>query len=364
MLPADQRPLLILADDLTGAGDSAARCRAAGLAATISLGVPPAAPTGGVLAFSSESRALPPASAAMRVRACIGHLRHWPAVWYKKIDSTLRGAVGAELDAWLDALGGRVILCPAFPEQGRTLIDGVVQLHGQPLPAGDLRALVAQQSRRTCAHVPLAAVRAGRLAHHIATSTADVLVVDAATSADLARVAALADATLHLCGAAGLVHALAQRHASAPAAAPASMPPARRPLVAIGSGSAIARRQVAWLRRHRPDVAVLQLPEPPVGLALDGAAAQQMAQHFARAVVAQVHRRGSDALLLSGGATAAAVLGRLGITTLAVADELVPGVARGEGHDAAGRAWQVALKPGNHGDEAVLATIIAQLQSA
>ena len=45
MLPADQRPLLILADDLTGAGDSAARCRAAGLAATISLGVPPAAPT-------------------------------------------------------------------------------------------------------------------------------------------------------------------------------------------------------------------------------------------------------------------------------------------------------------------------------
>jgi len=362
-MPADQRPLLILADDLTGAGDSAARCWAAGLAATISLGVPSAAPTSGALAFSSESRALPPAAAAARVRECIGHLRHSPAVWYKKIDSTLRGAIGAELDAWLDVLGGRVIVCPAFPEQGRTLIDGLMQLHGQPLPDGDLRTVVARQSRRRWLHVPLAALRAGRLAYDIAESAADVLIVDAESRADLARIAAVADATLHLCGAAGLVHALAQHHADASATAPARMAAVRRPLVAIGSGSAVARRQVAWLRRHRPDVAVLHLPEPPAGLALDGAVAQQVARSFGQAVVAQAREHASDALVLSGGATAAAVLTRLGITTLTVGDELVPGVARSHGHDATGQVWQVALKPGNHGDEAVLASIVARLMS-
>lgn len=364
MLPADRHPLLILADDLTGAGDSAARCRATGMAATISLGVPSTIPAGGALAFSSESRALPPAVAAARVHECVGHLRHRPAVWYKKIDSTLRGALGAELDAWLDALGGRAIICPAFPEQGRTLIGGVVQLHGQPLPSGDLCARLAQQSRRRCVHVPLAALRAGLLAQCAADSAADLLVVDAVSGADLAQIAALADPMLHLCGAAGLVHALAQRHAGAATMVPGGMLPVQRPLVAIGSGSAVARRQVAWLRRHRPDVAVLQLPEPPDGLALDGAAAQQVARQFAQAVVARAHQDGSDALVLSGGATAAAVLARLGITTLAVGDEPVPGVARSHGRDAAGRAWQVALKPGNHGDDAVLAAIVAQLMSA
>ena len=53
---------------------------------------------------------------------------------YKKIDSTLRGHVGAELQAALAAapLFAGAIVAPAFPEQGRTLSGGRLRVQGRP----------------------------------------------------------------------------------------------------------------------------------------------------------------------------------------------------------------------------------------
>src|SRR5687767_14292754 len=92
--------ILIQADDLTGAADCAARCHHAGLPATIALRPPSGAWPGGVCALSSDSRWLAPDMAAQRVRALLAGLPSTGgARWYKKIDSTLRGNIGAELDA-------------------------------------------------------------------------------------------------------------------------------------------------------------------------------------------------------------------------------------------------------------------------
>jgi uncharacterized protein YgbK (DUF1537 family) len=72
--------LLILADDLTGAADCAARCRNAGMPASIALQDPtPPLPTG-ALAFTSDSRHLPPDAAARRVRILVTGLHDMPAV--------------------------------------------------------------------------------------------------------------------------------------------------------------------------------------------------------------------------------------------------------------------------------------------
>ncbi|HET9222651.1 MAG TPA: four-carbon acid sugar kinase family protein, partial [Roseiflexaceae bacterium] len=150
--------LAILADDLTGAADCAARCRGAGLPAEIALRLPRLSFGPGVTAFTSDSRHLPPTQAATRVHELVAGLRNSGDVsWYKKIDSTLRGNLGAELDATLDALGrGCALVCPAFPAQGRGLSGGnLISSVAQPI---HLPSLLAEQSRRPVAAIALADV--------------------------------------------------------------------------------------------------------------------------------------------------------------------------------------------------------------
>ena len=87
--------------------------------------------------INTQSRGVPPDEAAARVRATCRELSAaGRTVWFKKIDSTLRGNVGAELAALHAALAPCVIVCtPALPEQGRTVQDGVLLVAGEPAMA-------------------------------------------------------------------------------------------------------------------------------------------------------------------------------------------------------------------------------------
>src|SRR3989304_1277724 len=54
---------------------------------------------------------------------------------FKKIDSTMRGAVGPEVEALLGVAQARTALvCPAFPAEGRTVVGGILRVHGLPAP--------------------------------------------------------------------------------------------------------------------------------------------------------------------------------------------------------------------------------------
>src|SRR5436189_274140 len=138
-------------------------CRSAMQAPRLPL--PPVA-----LALTTDSRHLAPAHAAQQVQTMVGALVGVTnAVWYKKIDSTLRGNLGSELDALLDTLGQPcALVCPAFPAHGRGLLDG--RLMGAPVQPVHLPSLLAHQSQRAVAALPLAPVRAGSecLAAHMA----------------------------------------------------------------------------------------------------------------------------------------------------------------------------------------------------
>ena len=105
----------------------------------------PAAPppgAGPLLGLSTESRALEEAEAVARVRASVWALDTAPgALWFKKIDSVLRGHPVAETAAVHGA--GRfdlTIVAPAFPAQGRTTRGGrqwvAGERHEPPAPAG------------------------------------------------------------------------------------------------------------------------------------------------------------------------------------------------------------------------------------
>ncbi|WP_276314979.1 four-carbon acid sugar kinase family protein [Streptomyces sp. WAC 06738] len=100
----------IVADDLTGAGDTAVRFAEAGWPTLLRLGGdrPGDAESDGdvaVVAITTDSRARPPAGAADLVReATTGLLRRGVTHLFKKVDSTARGPVRAEIDAMLDVL--------------------------------------------------------------------------------------------------------------------------------------------------------------------------------------------------------------------------------------------------------------------
>jgi D-threonate/D-erythronate kinase len=383
--------LRILADDLTGAADSAARVRGYSLPAQIIM---PGAPVEGrVVALTSDSRHLPPSQAAEAVRVTLSACRAASALWYKKIDSTLRGNLAAELDAMLGSLhANTAVVCPAFPAQGRGLDGGRLVTRGLVEPGADLRELL-RAVRRAVLHLPLEQVRAGhaalasRMAALAAANDQCVIVADAISDADLATVEAATAAALPgalRCGSAGLVGVLAQRLAAAgslPVEPAPALPPLRRTpdglraLVVVGSGSQTARRQVNYLGEQGalllvhgrdegtlvsvPSLVVLHLPPPPAGLVLDSPAARAVAQDLAAQATCVIDAHDPQLVLLAGGDTALALLTRLGVRHLSVARELLPGMALALGEDASGQVRRFVLKPGSFGGDDALAMLVA-----
>lgn len=160
----------IIADDLSGACDAGALFAGRG---PVGVFLTPDLPNAhwSAAAVDTESRGLPPADAAARVRRAAGALEARLAGGriFKKIDSTVRGPVAAELEALMGASGvSTAIVCPAFPDQGRTVRDGVLSVHGLPAhesPAGtdpdypgqtsDLVEILSRPSGRPVSLLPL-----------------------------------------------------------------------------------------------------------------------------------------------------------------------------------------------------------------
>lgn len=395
--------LLILADDLTGAADSAARCHHAGLRAHVYLNAPPNSLPEGAVAFSTDSRYLTPSAAALQVRNVLTTIPIPPNVqWYKKIDSTLRGNIGAELDAMLAALAGQTaqpcaVICPAFPAQRRGLENGYL-VYGETAPTLHLPTLLAAQTERLIRPITLADVRAGvrYLADKmrmLVQQGGQLLVVDALQDEDLETLlAATQQALPHalLCGSAGLIEPLARERAknlsrTLPVYAEAGE--MRRPMLAvIGSGSRMAHRQLARLRTHAQVCCLelapsshwsnvireaattctdwaLHLPEPTEQVLLEGTTARRFVAQLTEAAVAWIQRLHPQTLLIVGGDTAVHLLSALGIDQLTIRTELMPGIPLAEGRDKTGQLWSIITKAGNFGDEETLVRLFQRAKS-
>ncbi len=116
--------LLVVADDLTGACDTGAQFAAQSVPTLVTMELDYSFDRQDeypVIVADTESRHLSATEAAARVQTVVRQaraagVRHF----YKKNDSTLRGAIGAELQALLRASGNRILaFAPAFPRLGR-----------------------------------------------------------------------------------------------------------------------------------------------------------------------------------------------------------------------------------------------------
>ncbi|MHB1124978.1 MAG: four-carbon acid sugar kinase family protein [Ramlibacter sp.] len=375
--------LRIVADDLSGAADCAASFADAARPIPVYLH---GLPQGPCWALDTDTRAMDEASAVAETRRVFGQLAAGAGSQpvYKKIDSTLRGHLGAELTAALAAAPQFVagLVAPAFPQQGRTLEGGKVVVHGRP--GADLVALLEAAGLKTALMRPAAA---GELLASIAAALAAgarAIVMDAATDDELALVAnALLQPSaprLLAAGSAGLARALAAQDAREPAFdTPASGPA----MTVVGSFSPASAAQAAQVEQGG-DALVLRLTAPQwagerhAALRQDAlatartalaqgrhvlfAVAGEVVQPFTRSLVQAIAAATAPlvpqtaACVLTGGDTARAMFDALGIACLQVGGELEPGIPYGRAASQGARRF--ILKAGGFGDALALQRVI------
>src|ERR671917_2986540 len=125
----------IIADDLTGAADSGVQLVHSGYRTAVVFRGAPIPPSDDLdaVAVDTNSRPLPAGFAAKRGVES-GHALRESRIVYKKIDSTLRGPIGAELAAALAATRrSKALIAPAFPSTGRETKGGTQFVHGVPV---------------------------------------------------------------------------------------------------------------------------------------------------------------------------------------------------------------------------------------
>ena len=404
---------LILADDLTGAADCAIAFRRRGRAAAVIWGETAWDGAIPILSYDADSRGLSEAAAAARHAALLQRFHGAGRRLFKKIDSTLRGQPAAEIAATLApcrAADGRAfgILAPAFPGTARTTVGGRVRVNGRPLEdtevwrrdhryeSAELGAVLATAglASRT---LTLDIVRGGGLAGALAeaASVGDGLAVcDAETDDDLRRIAraglAMAGSPF-FDGSAGLAHALAAEMPPQALDPVHIEPDGRGALFVVGSMAAVSR---AAARRLVADGAVLHRPVTPETLLAEAEAdaradlAARVGEHLAAggdvlveivlagepdmslgprlalaladALASQAGRIG--AIAATGGETAGALLTRLGIRGIQLAEEIEAGVSLGL--TLGQLAIPIATKAGAFGDADSLVRIRDRLRHA
>ena len=129
----------IIADDLTGADDTALQFYLRGANTQILLDdstIPENKKNTQVWAIPTETRNCDAPTAYERVKTATKFLADELGVeyFYKKMDSTIRGNIAVEALAMLEVLEwDAAVIIPAFPQEGRTTIGGYHLLKGIPI---------------------------------------------------------------------------------------------------------------------------------------------------------------------------------------------------------------------------------------
>lgn len=374
---ADRPAVRILADDLSGALDAAGpfASRDGGMCVYWDVGRA-GTHAGDRIALDSASREVDVGDAIARTRAGTRALwtgRHGLA--FLKIDSVWRGSPAASIaTAGIEGRFDRVVVAPAFPEQGRVTRDG-----GQWVVDGaQLRCAVpdiAAELRRYGLDVAMAAN---------ASPSTSAVVCDASTADDLAAIVRrywLTGVRTLWCGTRGLARALADHAAGfgSAMATTAHEPTALRGpvLVVVGTDHPVAVAQAGVLERQpgiacrtvdgntlravalQPDLekapAVLLRFAIPAGSTRDAAR-----RTIAQALRDEVQRLARPGMVVAtGGETVRALGEALGATRLDVLAEYEPGIPIAIWRDGGWAGTPILSKSGGFGSQDLFARVAA-----
>ncbi|TDL86642.1 four-carbon acid sugar kinase family protein [Vibrio vulnificus] len=170
----------VIADDLTGGNGTGVRLTKLGfdVATMVHYDNLPSSNSINAIIVDTDSRYAREDIAQMRVKKVIENLTKWGVnVICKRIDSTVRGNIGIEIDTLLTELGEKAIAVvgPSFPDSGRITSGGYLLVHGVPVQLTDVAKdpvrpvtqsyvpeIVQKQSKYPVSHIDLKTVLAGK----------------------------------------------------------------------------------------------------------------------------------------------------------------------------------------------------------
>lgn len=403
-----------IADDFTGATDLCSSLHRAGqrtYLVTDLHAAPLAIPDVDVVVVALKSRAVEPELAVALSLEALDWLQRVGATrcyfkYCSTFDSTSKGNIGPVLDALADALAVRTtVVCPAHPEQGRTIYQGHLFVGTSllaespmanhpinPMRDSNVLRLMRAQTLREVTLLPYDIVMEGPCAirtglDQCAAEGVSYVVVDALDVGHLRAIAeACSDAPL-LSGGAGVGWALGAilNPASRPSAAEGVDPSEGPTVILAGSSSAATRGQISrvlgrvpclkfdplaivrqetsiegilnWVLGNLDEqgIVVYASDDPErvgeiqglLGTECASTIVEETLGAVARSVVAGGVRR----LVLAGGETSAAIVRELGVGALEICEDLEPGIPWMRSADE--RALVFALKSGNFGSDAL-----------
>lgn len=256
----------IIADDLTGSNDSSVQFAARGMSAAVAVpGVNfEEINSCEVLVVDTESRDIDNQKAYDTVYNTTKSLYklNKDVLFYKKVDSTLRGNIGSELEGLYNGRKPQfIIFAPAFIEGGRTTLNGIQFLHGKkledtelanipksPVDCSYIPEIIAKQSNLKTAVLEHEVLKQGALAvkkalDNFALNQVQVVICDAIKVADLDLIATVSQSfeNIAYAGSAGLAKALSKLLPEG--SVETVKPQAQKVLILAGSISAITRNQ-------------------------------------------------------------------------------------------------------------------------
>ncbi len=269
----------IIADDLSSATDCGAQVVRSGLSVVVPLGgysLPSQAGATQVISMDTDSRSLTADQAYAKVKAATQQLvdEGWTH-FYKSVDSTLRGNLGAEIEAVLDVVKPDcAVIAPAFPKYGRTTVDGVQYLHGRPLHEtefgtdptapvrdADIAIRLAEGSRRKAGRLTIDQLRTGsarieNVVWGLLEQGVELVIVDIAEQEDLKRLCfglSQSDLRIVWVGSTGLAEFVPlafEVTSSADTLKQDHLPDPRPALALVGSASETTRAQLDYAQTN------------------------------------------------------------------------------------------------------------------
>ncbi len=380
---------LILADDLSGAADSAVSALHAGLDAEVFLTAEGAQESRkAVVAIDLNTREIEAEGARATTFKSLEKIHPRADLFlYRKIDSTLRGNVAVELAATRAAAGKRFILfAPAFPANRRITVGGKILIDGEPLeqtqfwsakiPRPDFAAQMTDVGL-TMESLPLETVRRGkqevrRTISELVGEGCTTILCDAEHDEDLFQIAQAGFEIGPRClfaGSGGLAKQLFKLFPPGDLMIPVPRKLSELILIAVGSCTTNSQTQFAKLRGvpglrcfllGPEELEKRSISQPELGRLLD--CKQDLAvainadamfpddikpSHVLAGLLAPLLNR-VGALVVTGGETCRVLLEWIGAQKLQLLDELEPGVSLA--FVSAPRPLLVVVKAGGFGD--------------
>jgi D-threonate/D-erythronate kinase len=425
---------LIIADDLTGGADTGAQFVKWGIRTflvscekNLSIDFSKFARQD-ALVVNTDSRGLSPEKASSLVSTLFK--RYDPALFpviYKKIDSTLRGNIGYEIDALIEKTNAPLcFMTPAYPEQGRTVVDGVLMISGKPLASTEvsrdasfsvkesrIRKLVELQTRHPVGWIGLEEVHSAgeKLLNRIEAERKTgnrIIVLDAVSRQDLKNIADVAFRMERMplfVGSAGLAREVARKlspsiSASSETSAKRATP-VRHIFVVSCSASSVTHEQLRkveadnipafvlpqeWIIREDPaseterkdfsreiahalseGSALLKAPSEYIQKERMGLPAQPgitgALASLALSALEQSGIRADDlALILTGGETAMSIIRLLQAEGIEIEDELLEGIMKGRLKGGRWNGLTTVTKAGGFGKDDAFKNIVEILK--